>query len=166
MSTNLPQLATEQLSGMPDQFKRTILKRGSYALSLTDAVTNSTGYSGAVSIDITDTYIQTTTSGGLPTFVLPKAEVSAVWTQSGSGYPVIVPLPQTRFTTSNAIEFNGYYSVSYSVNVIPTERLYVNLNVFLRASNTLIAAYTDVATIYYTIYSEGSYAFDNWDYKS
>lgn len=166
MPTNLPQLATEQLSGMPDQFKRTILKRGSATLTLSEAVTNSTGFQGSTSIDITDTYIQTATTAGLPTFVLPKAEVSAVWTQSGSGYPVVVSLPQTRFSTSNAIEFNGYYSVSYSVNVVPTERIYVNLNVFLRASSTLISSYTDVATIYYTIYSEGSYAFDNWDYKS
>jgi len=166
MPTNLPQLATEQLSGMPDQFKRTVLKRGSATLTLSSAVTNSTGFQGSTSIDITDTYIATTLADGSPTFVLPKAEVSSVWISSGSGLPSVVPMPYTKFTTSNAVEAAGYFDITYSVNVVPTERVYVYLNVYLRMSSTMIAAYQSVYGIYYTIYSEGSYAFDNWDYKS
>ncbi len=166
MSTDLPRQSSEQLSGIQSQFKRTVLKRGSATISLSQAVTNSTGFQGSTSIDITDTYIATTTLDGSPTFVLPKAEVSSVLISSGSGLPTVVPFPYTQFTTSNAIEASAYHTISYSVSVVPTERVYVYLNIFLRMSSTMIAAYTSTNTIYYTIYSEGSYAFDNWNYKS
>lgn len=165
MATDGARLNTANLSGEQSQFRRTVLKRGSATITLDSATTSSTGDEGSVSIDITDCYLSTIT-GDVPNFVLPKAEVSLVGLSSGSGYPSVMPLPFTKFTTANAVEINAYYDITYQVDVIPTERAYVYLNVYLRLSDTEAAAWSGINTIYYTIYSEGIYAFNNWDYRA
>lgn len=165
MATDGQRFNTSQISGEQDQFKRTILKRGSASISLTSATTNSTGLEGSTSIDITDTYLSIIDSG-VPNFVLPSAEVNLVGLASGSGYPSVMKMPFSKFSSSNGVEINAYYDITYQVNVVPTERVFVYLNIYLRVSTAEAASWSGINTVYYKIFSEGSYAFDNWDYKS
>lgn len=164
MATNLPRESTTQISGMQDEFKRTVLKRGTTSITLSSATTNSAGLEGTATVDVTDIY--SSSLGGLtfPPFGFPKVEVSLVTVATASNAIGVTPLPFTQFTTSNSVNNCGSFDLTSYVNVVPTERIYVNLNIYLRLSNTLLASLLSY-TLYYTIYSEVSQS-TNWDYKS
>lgn len=165
MATDGQRLNTSNISGEQGEFRRTVIKRGYSAITLSSATTNSTGSEGSVSIDITDVYQSSLNGLTFPPFGFPKVEVSLFTQATASNAIAITPLPFTNFTTSNAVDDSGYFEIVSGVNVVPVEAIYVNLNVYIRLNSTLLAGLLDYG-IYYTIYSEVAYAGSNWDFKA
>lgn len=165
MATDGQRFNTSNISGEQSEFRRTVIKRGYSAITLSSATTNSTGSEGSVSIDITDVYQSSLNGLTFPPFGFPKVEVSLFTQATASNAIAITPLPFTNFTTSNAVDDSGYFEIVSGVNVVPVEAIYVNLNVYVRLNSTLLAGLLDYG-IYYTIYSEVAYAGSNWDFKA
>lgn len=165
MATDGQRFNTSNISGEQSEFRRTVIKRGYSAITLSSATTNSTGSEGSVSIDITDVYQSSLNGLTFPPFGFPKVEVSLFTQATASNAIAITPLPFTNFTTSNAVDDSGYFEIVSGVNVVPVEAIYVNLNVYIRLNSTLLAGLLDYG-IYYTIYSEVAYAGSNWDFKA
>lgn len=165
MATDGQRFNTSNISGEQSEFRRTVIKRGYSAITLSSATTNSTGSEGSVSIDITDVYQSSLNGLTFPPFGFPKVEVSLFTQATASNAIAITPLPFTNFTTSNAVDDSGYFEIVSGVNVVPVEAIYVNLNVYIRLNSTLLAGLLDYG-IYYTIYSEVAYAGINWDFKA
>ena len=165
MATDGQRFNTSNISGEQSEFRRTVIKRGYSAITLSSATTNSTGSEGSVSIDITDVYQSSLNGLTFPPFGFPKVEVSLFTQATASNAIAITPLPFTNFTTSNAVDDSGYFEIVSGVNVVPVEAIYVNLNVYVRLNSTLLAGLSSYG-IYYTVYSETSYAEENWDFKA
>ena len=165
MATDGQRFNTSNISGEQSEFRRTVIKRGYSAITLSSATTNPTGSEGSVSIDITDVYQSSLNGLTFPPFGFPKVEVSLFTQATASNAIAITPLLFTNFTTSNAVDDSGYFEIVSGVNVVPVEAIYVNLNVYIRLNSTLLAGLLDYG-IYYTIYSEVAYAGINWDFKA
>lgn len=165
MATDGQRFNTSNISGEQSEFRRTVIKRGYSAITLSSATTNSTGSEGSVSIDITDVYQSSLNGLTFPPFGFPKVEVSLFTQATASNAIAITPLPFTNFTTSNAVDDSGYFEIVSGVNVVPVEAIYVNLNVYVRLNSALLSGLSSYG-VYYTIYSEIAYAGDNWDFKT
>jgi len=139
MATDGQRFNTSNISGEQSEFRRTVIKRGYSAITLSSATTNSTGSEGSVSIDITDVYQSSLNGLTFPPFGFPKVEVSLFTQATASNAIAITPLPFTNFTTSNAVDDSGYFEIVSGVNVVPVEAIYVNLNVYVRLNSTLLA---------------------------
>jgi hypothetical protein len=154
MSTDLPLLSSNELSGKVDELKRTILKRGSMSIPLTIATTDSTGYenNAYTTVNLDDIYLASEAVG------MPSAEC---WLyMAGGGITAMYKLPFTTHTTSNSINHNGWFYLSTYAD---PDGNHLDLNVHLRIAGATVDS---VYTIYYKIYSERSYSADSWNYKS
>lgn len=147
MSTNLPQLSSNELSGKVDELKPTILKRG--VLDITLNIAHTTGYHGVATVYLDD--VTNNQQVGLL-----ECAVSVDVTLAGTA---LTKLPTVFYAFDETVDFSGGFTTAYLEGSGYTRQ---TLTIWYHSRT---ASDGDIVRAYYKVYSEAALT-QSWGYKS